>query len=353
MTSSTSLKLLGALVLVAALSLVRYAPAVTVFNPDIGFGYGVARVPELTRQLADPAGWASRPKESVALRWRLLPPTVGHLLRLKPAGYFALPLLGAAILLALAAGIVHRETRSVGWSALTGALLCTASWFFVATGWLGQFDVFYLLGLVAIVFAPSLLAVGAACALGPWCDERFLLILPACLCLRWARSGPGAWRRLLAVVAVGLAPYVLLRLWAAAQGDASMGRQLALQGTEFRDYLRNVPDGWWMGFRLGWVLIGVGVAAAFTALPRAGRVLLILGLVGGVGAIGVLAWDVSRSIAALLPFLVFGVIALHRRWPRAGWRILAVAAALNFILPAKHVVETHRIPIRSIWPRAF
>ena len=353
MTSSTSLKLLGVLVLVAALSLVRYAPAVTVFNPDIGFGYAVARVPELTRQLADPAGGGARSNEAVALRWRLLPPTVGHLLGLRPAGYFALPLLGAAVLLALAAAITYRETRSVGWSALTCALLCTASWFFVATGWLGQFDVFYLIGLIVVVFAPSLLAVGAACALAPWCDERFLLILPACLCLRWARSGPGAWRRLLAVAAVGIAPYVLLRLWAVAQGDASMGRQLALQGSEFQGYLRNVPDGWWMGFRLGWILIGAGVAAAFAALPRAGRVLLVLSLAGGLAVIGLLAWDVSRSIAVLLPFVLSGAIALHRRWPRGGWRMLVAAAALNFALPASHVVESHRIPIRSIWPRAF
>jgi len=353
MTSSNSLKLLGAVVLAATLSLLRYAPAVTILNPDIGFGYAVARVPALTRQLADPAGWESQPNEPVALRWRLLPPTFGHLLRMRPASYFALPWLGATILLLLIVACTYRETRSVGWSALTGALACTSSWFFISTGWLGQFDVFYLIGLMVVVFTPPPFAVWAACTLAPWCDERFLLILPACLVLRWARSQPAARRRALLAAAAGIAPYVLLRLWAAAQGDASIGRQLGGQESELHAYLRNLPDGWWMGFRTGWMLIGLGVAGAAAVLPRPGRLLLILSLLGGLGAIALLAWDISRSIAVLLPFLVHGAIVLRQRWPRAGWRVLAAAAALNIVLPASHVVETHRIPIRSVWPRAF
>lgn len=353
MNSSTSLRLLGVCVLAALLSLLRFAPAVTILDPAIGIGYGVMRVPALTEQLADPAGWDHFKDVPTALRWRLLPPTVGHLLHLRPDAYLVLPLLGAALLLATAVACIYRETRNAAWAALAAVPVATASWFFITTGWLGQFDAFYILGLLLVVFAPSGLAVWGACALAPWCDERFLLILPACICLRWARSDAAARRWLLPATLGGIAPYVLLRLWAVGQGDATIAEQIAIQGPRLQSYLGQLPAGWWMGFRAGWVLIAVGVAGCAANLPRAGRVLLVLSLIGGLGAIAFLAWDISRSIAILLPFLVYGAIVLQRRWPRAGWKILAAVAALNLVLPASHVVENHHIPIRSVWPRAF
>ncbi len=351
MTTATSLRLFGVCAVVAVLSLVRYAPEVTVFDPAAGFGYAVARVPDLKQQLADPAGWESHPSQPVALRWRLLPPTVGHLLHMRWRSYFAVPLIGAAILLMLTVAWTYEETRSVGWAALTGTLVTTSSWFFVSTGWLGQFDAFYLLGVMAVVFAPSSLAVWAACTLAPWCDERFLLILPACLCLRWARSALAERRRSLLVAGVGIAPYVALRLWAVAQGDGSIGSHLASQEAELRGYLPHLPLGWWMGFRAGWALIGIGIVAAAGALPRGGRLLLALSLFAGLAAIAVLAWDVSRSIAVLLPFLVHGAIVLRQRWPDAGWKPVAAAAALNLLIPASHVVEFSQIHLFSLWAR--
>jgi hypothetical protein len=353
MNTRTSLTLLGACLLAAALSLLRFAPGVTILDPDVGIGYGVMRVPALTEQLADPAGWDHFREVPGALRWRLLPPTVGHLLHLRTGAYLVLPLLGAALLLAMAVACIYRETRSVAWAALAAVLVCTASWFFITTGWLGQFDAYYLLGLLLVVFAPSGLAVWCACTLAPWCDERFLLILPACLCLRWARSDAAARRWLVPVALGGIAPYVLLRLWAVWQGDVTVAEQIAIQSPRLHTYLGHVPAGWWMGFRAGWVLIGVGLAGGAAALTRSGRLLLGLSLVGGLGAVAFLAWDISRSIAILLPFLVHGAIVLQQRWPRAGWRIMIAAAALNLVLPASHVVETHHIPIRSVWPRAF
>jgi hypothetical protein len=353
MNTLTSLRLLGACLLAAALSLLRFAPGVTVLDPGVGVGYGVMRVPALTEQLADPAGWDHFREVPTALHWRLLPPTVGHLLALRPRVYLVLPLLGAALLLATAVACLYRETRSVAWASLAAVLVSTASWFFVTTGWLGQFDVYYLLGLLLVVFAPSSLAVWGACTLAPWCDERFLLVLPACLCLRWARSDATARRWLLPATLGGIAPYVLLRLWALWQGDSTVAEQIAIQGPRFHTYLAHLPAGWWMGFRAGWVLIAVGVVGAASALSRGGRLLLILSLVGGLGAVAFLAWDISRSVAILLPFLMQGTIVLRQHRPRAGWRILAAAVVLNLVLPASHVVETHHLPIRSVWPRAF
>jgi hypothetical protein len=353
MNTPTSLGLLGACVLAATLSLLRYAPVDSLVHPGADIGYGVMRVPALTEQLADPTGWEHFHLVPNALRWRLLPPTVGHLLHLWPRLYLVLPLLGAALLLAAAVACIHRETQSAAWAALAAVPLATASWFFVTTGWLGQFDAYYLLGLLLVTFAPSGLAVWGACVLAPWCDERFLLLLPACVCLRWARSDAAARRWLWPAVLGGIAPYVLLRLWAVAQGDPTIAAQLAIQRPLLDSYLPDLPDGWWMGFRAGWVLIGVGLAGGAAALGRGGRVLLAVCVAGGLAAVALLAWDISRSIAVLLPFLVHGAIVLRQRWPRAGWRILAGVAVLNLVLPASHVVKQHRLPIRSVWPRAF
>ena len=349
MSTFTSLRILAACLLAAVLSLARFAPRISVLEPEAGAGYGVMRVADLTGQLADPLGWGHSREAPTALRWRLLPPVAGHLLHLRPATYLALPLLGAAVLLVWTAACVFRETQSVVLAGLTASLAATASWFFVATGWTGQFDVFYLLGLVAVVFSPSRLAIGAACALAPWCDERFLLILPACLCLRAARDGAVKPRQLLALAAAGIAPYVLLRTWALCHGDSTLGEHIALQRSSLGTYLPRVPDGWWMGFRAGWLFIVLGVFHAGAALRPKGGLLLAASLVAGLGAIILAAWDISRSIAVLLPFLIFGAIFLHRRWPRIAWKLALALAVLNLTMPAAHVVENHHIPIPPFW----
>ena len=69
---------------------------------------------------------------------------------------------------------------------LATLLFATLPWFFVSSGWLGYFDSWYVLGLVAAAFVPSRWVLGAVAVLTPWVDERFLLALPVILLIREA-----------------------------------------------------------------------------------------------------------------------------------------------------------------------
>jgi len=331
----------GITVLAILLSLVRYTPPrltpEVVDNPQI---VQTSRAVWLARQLRDPAVQA--PEMPNALRWRLLPPVVGHALGLSVPVFLLLPAAGAVLLLGVTTRLAQRVTQS--WPAVffTAIIAATSSAFFVATGWLAQFDAFYLLALLGVAFAERALVIGLLCALGPWCDERFLLALPVCLLVRGVRRG-GIYRDMIWPVALGLLPYLACRGWAVLRHEPSVAAQLRMQQEGYGRYLSQELLGWWMGFRAGWVL----VLSALVALWREQRLLTILALVAGIGGTTLLAWDVSRSAAILWPCLVYGTWRLHQAWPVQAWKILGVLALLNLLLPACHVVDTMQIPIRS------
>ena len=326
----------------------KYSPITAITAvPETGAGsapdFALGRVPGLLQQFNHPFGWEHfGPEVPNAIRWRLLPPVLGRLLRLSPAGYFTLPYLG--VLLMLAAVAYHARGRGgsdVG-AVCTTLLAATSSPFFVSTGWVGQFDAFYVFGLILFVFADRNLTLWAVCSLAPWCDERFLLILPACAVLRYVRLNRADW---LIPSIVGLTPYVVMRLWATLHGDVTIGRQFVIPQQAYGEYLRHVPIGWWMGFRAGWALIGAGLVAIWVAARRR-AIALGLALVAGLSLITALAWDLSRSIGVLLPFLVYGAVVLPQ--PRRKWRFaLVVLVLLNLTLPVSHVVAYLHVPVAS------
>jgi hypothetical protein len=317
---------------VVLLSLARFTPEVWPGRPYPPQWFGGARVAALLAQKADPVRW-DRTAEFImsgggALKWRLLPAVVGHDLDLTATQYLFLPWLGALWVLALAGKYALDLGGTPGQAAATVALVATSSCWFVPTGWLGQFDPFYLVALLAVAFSPSTVAVCAAGLLGPWVDERFLLMLPAVACLRW-RLRPS--RRWVQVLALAVAPYLLVRLAALLAGDTSVSGQFALQGPVFLRWLPWVPFGWAHGWRLGWLPIATCLAGLFQDAPPAWRWTLAASLAAGLGAVAFLAFDVSRSIAVMVPFLVLGT---------TQWRdtvVLWMAVALNFVLPAYQV----------------
>lgn len=321
--------------------------AVPAANADGLPDFALGRVPALLSQLAHPLGGdpAAAPLPN-ALRWRLLPPAVGHVLGLSPAAYFTGALLAAAALLVVVAYFLLAAGLSPAAAAAATGLVATSSAFFVATGWVGQFDALYLTGLVVFVFARGRVAPAVACALAPWCDERFLLILPACAMLRYQRIGRLDW---LPWALGALAPYVLARLIALGLGDGTVARQWAIQQQALADYWPRIGLGWWMGFRAAWPLVLAGLLWPLAGPAR--RHGLHAAAVGaGLVAVAVLAWDLSRSVAILLPYLMHGAIVLAGWAPRRAPALLAALVAINLLLPATHVVGPVQAPITARLP---
>jgi hypothetical protein len=308
------------------LALTAFPPKVTPLNYRSGSpAIEEIRVPELLAQLRHPLA----PVGS-ALRWRLLIPTVGHALKLTPTVYFCLPYLAVFALMAAVCWYSFRLSRSWLTAALVTSLVSTSSIFHVSTNWIGQMDAFYVLALTVLTFTPSLPLAALCCAVGPWIDERFLLIAPAYLVIRLIRTDN--LPRLMAVAAP-LAGYVLVRASALLflHGDSTVMEQINSQLGNLKAYAPFIPAGWWWAFRGGWFAIILGLAAILAAAPRSQRWLLLLALSASVIAISFLAWDTSRNAAVLVPFIVLGSPIL-KRMPAT---VLAVA---NLIFPAAYVV---------------
>ncbi len=326
----------------AGLSLLSVTPRVTPWAPNLASGsIEEVRAPELARQLAHPLA-----PVGPALRWRLLMPAAGHALGLSLPVYFCLPYAGILALLCAVCGYARRIGGEWLPAAVATLLVATSAAFYVATGWLGQMDTFYVLALVVFTFTGSPLAAGLACAAGPWIDERFLIVLPVFVLVRRARGG--SWRSL-AMETAPAAAYVLCRLAAVAfaHGGATIADQVHGQFAQLGQYASNVPAGWWHGFRAGWLAVAAGVLMAARGLPGVERAALLFGLAAGVALIAFLAWDTSRSIAALIPFLVLGVLP----WPGITppvrrWALLSLAL-LNLLCPAANVVADATIYLHS------
>jgi hypothetical protein len=323
-----------AVVAIAAAALVRFPPAATCFGRIPAGVLESARVPDLLAQLHDPGRWdrayfATIDFQNNALRWRLLPPTLGRILHLEGRGYLALGWVAIALMLGAA---VHYG-RALGLSraqlAAAGLLVATSSALLAPAAWIGCFDGFYLCALLVAAFSPSAIVAGAACALGPWCDEKFLFVLPLVLLIRRRARGEG-WRQLLGLAAC-TAPYELARLIAIAAGDTSVARQLWLQQRGFASYALTIPGGWLLGFRLGWVLVVAGAVRLWKPAGPGGRWLEAAALAIAIVPVACLAWDTTRSAAELLPLLLFGAPAIARR---PGW--LVALALVNLALPAAY-----------------
>jgi hypothetical protein len=329
------------------LSLVRYMPSTSVQLPSPGQPglidgqiFTISRVEALQLQHQDPWVFLDGRNQETS-RWRLLIPAVAHWLRVPTPIYLLCPRIGGALLVFVSAWLAWRGTRKVIPTLGIAALTATSAPFLVAMDWI-LFDPYLLLALLVFSYARSSTVVWAAAALGPWIDERFILILPAMAGLRWAREQkafyPALW---------GVLPYGLVRLTALALGDSSFGDQLKLQ----QIYNSYWPEGCWYGFRAAWIPIIVGLGATGWAIrSRMGASALglwIASLLTGLGAIMWLAYDTSRSIAVLLPFLIYGGIVLSRL-PGATLIILG-SVILNFSLPCAHVIGASYYPIAPLW----
>lgn len=294
---------------------------------------------ETLRLLADPFH-AELSESNGVIRWRLLFPLLGHSLGLPEGLYLALPHLGCVLALALIGAIVLRRTGDRLFAFLAMLLLGAASWCFVSIGWLGYFDSWYAIGLLAAAFLPSRAALVAACIFTPWIDERFVVALPLVLLVRQSVLRDAepllSSREMIrdaGACAVCVVPWVAFRLWLVATGaDPSGFAQSGASHLHADGAALRIAVGLLHGLRAGWVL----AAIALVGLCRRGRRALAWAT-GSVAlatvAVSVyLAADVARNTATLLPLVLAGVLSLRaidpaRAVPTASWLCAADAAA--------------------------
>lgn len=339
----------GAVFAALLLSIFFFSPKLQLWDFAIEGSYETTRARTFLQQCADPFD----PVSDRAMQWRLLPPLVCHALHLGPRLSLAFPWAGVAFFLGSAAVIFQRHGLTRLQAALATAFVATTSAVIVPIMWLGVNDAWVWVALLWVSFGRSRSSLVAACLLAPWIDERFLIGFPLAFSLRMLLERrlekPGGVLPLvrgLLLAGLALLPYVATRLFVSAQtGDEQSRSFLASVLTGFVTWVPFAPLGWWMAFRAGWLPI---LYAAFSFRREAWGVVPALGA-ASLAIMVVLASDLSRSAAIVLPLLAAGLILAHRQQQRWTTRSLALLLVANLALPALHVVYT-KVDVISPFP---
>ncbi|MBI5766187.1 MAG: tetratricopeptide repeat protein [Verrucomicrobia bacterium] len=304
-------------------------------------------------QLADPFARFDQDINQV-LHWRLLLPIIGHTLHLPPPVYFGLAHAGALVALAMCATVMLRHQMGA-WTALGGVvLLATTSWYFVSIGWLGYFDSWLLVGLLAVVFARRTGPAAVAVLLTPWVDERLVLTLPLALLLRLSyrrrffeqeqdadRFRAAAW------LGLALAPWLGIRgLAYFLSTDAPTKNYFAgLIARQSEIPAAVYLQGIWHGLRLAWLPVFVWLWSEGRGNPRRGVTAVALLAVTFLVNLFI-ASDISRSMSVFIPVALLGFL-LSAADVRAR-RAIVLLGALNLVLPAAHVSGPQIWPIENL-----
>lgn len=338
----TRLQLGGIVASCLLLSVLCFAPRLWLMRQEVPGSFQWERARTFLRQCEQPLRRDIEP----AMQWRLLPPLVCHALRLPGKTPLALPWLGLVAVTVYTAVLFRR--RIDDWRFVAGGtlLFATTSAVLVPVGWLGMNDDWVWLGLLAVAFGRAAWAAPLACLLCPWIDERFVIGFPLAWLAGCLDRGTGrGWRE--ARVAVWLLPYAALRFWLArhdASASAATHRFLDDQFQQLRLLVPLVPLGWWMGLRLAWAPV---VYAGWTT-PSGKRLPGAVALLATAAVSVVLAADLSRSIAVLMPAVFLGCFAYARRSPGSAPATLLVLGVANLLVPAAHVTHIHIDPINPL-----
>lgn len=297
------------------------------------------------------------------VRWRLLFPALGHVLGLSGWTTLGLAHVGCLVWIAalVAIGRTHglQACRPAHEAACLAVVAGSSAPFFASMGLLGYYDSWLVLALLAVAFAPMRWLVIAACLLGPWIDERFVIGLPLALLVRWFMADDGkrllrSWLVAEAALPLALAvAYGLVRLKLGGSGSSQTVseyfRQFVLNPTVS---VANRLFGAWSGLRLGWVLvIAAIVLVGLAARPhRPLRAALLTVAVGVTALVGLFtALDLSRSMALLTPVIPFGWVLASRTTVWQRFPVAAVLAALALLVPAYQVMGRFYLPVDNIW----
>ncbi len=331
------LRAVGWALVALALSLFFFSPRLWILaHPMPGSTYW-DRGLQFVQQCDSPIG---SPLSDAGLVWRLAPAVLAKTLGLHGMAVFIVPWLGLLVLLMQCAWLVLRRTGDGRLAALATALVGTTSATLTVTGWLGLNDAWYASALVAVAFQPALPVLLLAVCIGPWIDERFILVLPLTLWVRATALGPG-WKPKvsLAAAAAGLAVYAVTRSF----------NLLHLPATAFHGYLQYIfanfqqwlpwtTLGWFMGLRAAWVLVVVAMGGECRRADLRSALWPAALMAAPLAAITFLASDTGRTTTMLLPLVLLGVERMMAlRGAEAARRILTILLIANLLMPAMHV----------------
>lgn len=324
------------------LSVIFFAPRFWLMQHYVAGSFQWDRAHTFLLQCEDPFRRDIEP----AMLWRVLPPLVAHTLHLPGLTPLALPWLGILAAIAYVAVVLRRTMDD--WRFILGGtlLFSTTSAVLVPVGWLGMNDAWVWLGLLAVAFGRAPWTAPIACLLCPWIDERFIIGLPlAWLCHGFAADKEWRWSSL--VVFLWVTPYAALRLWLGQRDAASLTVTHAFLAQALRQVVVLVPFvplGWWMGLRAAWFAVGYACWSQ-SGIKRYAALVVF----AGTATIPVLlAADLSRSIAILVPAVVLGCVTLAKRSPAIAPRATLVLAIVNLLIPAAHVTYTKIDPINPL-----
>ena len=352
------LKLFGASLMIATLISLVFSPRFVLWNglhiPEAWSYPEVNRAVPALQQVAHPFTEIAR--VVAVIRWRLLMPIIAHVTGMPDWLYLALPHLGCLLVLAFVLHIVRRDTGSWPRAWVAAVIVGGSPWLFTSMGWLAYFDSWLVLAALVASFVRSRWLLAIVYLLAPWIDERIIIAAPLCLLVRAAylyRSEPRPMRIVLldtAVVAALVVPYVVARLLLIRGSD----NDSAYYVSSTIEVMRTIPlsrfiAGLWFAHRAAWWFIAAmpvmlwamrgwrwGVAADIIVIVTAAASLMIAG-------------DLSRSLAVLIPACLAGLMLLWEQRRRFADISAAIVVLLTFLLPAQHVVTSFVIPIRSVF----
>lgn len=311
-----------------------FAPPISQIRSYLAGHYYYPRLDDFLAQCRDPM---RRDLQSTTNAWRLLPALVCHFLRLPGRTPLVVPCLGAVALVAYGAVLLRRSLDD--WRFVAGGtlLLATTSAVLVTIRTPVDNDGWVWLGLLAVAFSRARWAVPVACLLCPWVDERFLIGFPlAWLVGRYERGKSWDWPATLE--ALWLVPYAVIRLWLGRNDNVSAAAShlaLAIYVPQIITLVPMLPLGWWMGLRAGWLAVGY---ACWTTPPGRRALAAATLVVTVVNTIG-LSYDISRSIAIVVPVLFLGCFEFARRAPGSAPRLLLALGIANLLLPAAVIMD--------------
>lgn len=333
-----------------AILVLFFSPPWSIFRawsraPEMGFLIEVRRGASVVEQVHH-LGAPPQDLLQGAIQWRLLFPALARGLSLSPAVLFSLAPLGVLLVLFVLVGVLRRAGISWAQTAMGAIVFGAGSWYFVSVSWLGYFDSWVVLGLLLVAFAPSRWLAWTACLLAPWVDERFVLGAPLALLCRHLPLSSVNWKKELAVPAVLLGGFTIVRLGVFAGSSSKMATiggylgWLDLSPASWWRYLLGIWEGW----RAGWVFI----AAAIWLASQRERALLGAGVAVVLCAGLFTAQDFSRSMMFLAPVAVLGAVRLLKASP--GWlgRGAPVLVAAALLLPANIVMSNGSMPVMTL-----
>jgi hypothetical protein len=332
-TTVTPLRLALIVAVALCLSLTAFAPRLWLMRAESPGTYQWDRGTTFVRQSEAPFRRDIEP----AMQWRLLPPLVAYGLGLGGRPALVLPWIGVIVATAYVAVLFRRRRDDARWVGGGTLLFVTTSAVLVPCHWLGVNDAWVWLGLLAVAFGRASWALPLACLLCPWVDERFIIGFPlAWLVARIDRSEPwcstGLWHGL------WLLPYLGMRLTLSRIDPSGAAVTQRFATDVFQTcitWLPLAPLAWWLGLRAAWVPIALGIRFAPATHRTIGALTLILTLT----ATAVLASDLSRSIAILVPLVLLGCWHIERHDFAAAPRRMLWLGIVNLLLPAAHVVH--------------